>query len=55
MRRTSTSLKASWRQLPFIILGGLLIGFIFGEALKAFVPGPSAVATQGKSRPSGAN
>ena len=51
MGRTSTGLKASWRQLPLIILGGLLIGIIFGEALKAFVPAPSAVATQGKSRP----
>ena len=48
--RTLRSLKASLRQLPFIVIGGLLIGAIFGEALKAFVRAPAAVIVQGKSR-----
>ena len=51
MGRISTSLKASWRQLPFIIICGLLIGAAFGAATKVFAPGPAAVIAGGKLRP----
>ncbi|MBB4039413.1 putative ABC-type sugar transport system permease subunit [Microvirga flocculans] len=45
MRRVSTSPRIEWRQLPLIIIGGLLIGFVFGEAIKAFAPLPPATVT----------
>jgi hypothetical protein len=43
--------RVGWRQLPLIIIGGLLIGAIFGEAIKAFAPEPIAVAARTKPRP----
>jgi hypothetical protein len=36
MEPSSTRLPRDWRQLPFIIVGGLLIGLIIGEAVAAF-------------------
>lgn len=51
MGRISTSPKILWRQLPFIILGGLLIGAVFGEAIKAFAPAQTTMVARAKSRP----
>ena len=51
MRKTSSNAKLEWRQLPFILIGGLLIGAAFGEAIKAFAPAPATVAFKAKTRP----
>jgi hypothetical protein len=40
-----------WRQLPLIIIGGLLIGAIFGEAIKILGPEQTVVIARAKSRP----
>jgi hypothetical protein len=44
-------LRVAWRQLPIIILSGLLIGAIFGEAIKALTPEQTTVLARAKSRP----
>ena len=51
MRRISTSSRLVWRQLPLIIITGLLVGTIFGQAIKAFGPEPATVAAKSKTRP----
>ncbi|NBJ11601.1 hypothetical protein [Microvirga arsenatis] len=40
-----------WRQLPLIVVAGLLIGTLFGQALKAYAPATTIVATKSKLRP----
>jgi hypothetical protein len=44
-------LRIAWRQLPMIIVSGLLIGVIFGEAIKAFAPERTTTVARMKSRP----
>jgi hypothetical protein len=44
-------LRVAWRQLPMIIVSGLLIGVIFGEAIKAFAPERTTMVARTKSRP----
>ena len=43
--------KIDWRQLPLIIISGLLIGAIFGGAIKAFAPEQTTVVARVKPRP----
>jgi hypothetical protein len=43
--------RVSWRQLPLIIISGLLIGAVFGEAIKAFAPEKTTVMARAKPRP----
>jgi len=41
----------AWRQLPLIVAAGLLIGTLFGQALKAYAPATTIVAAKSKMRP----
>jgi hypothetical protein len=43
--------KINWRQLPLIIISGLLIGAIFGGVIKAFAPEQTTVVARVKPRP----
>lgn len=42
--------RINWRQLPVIIISGLLIGSIFGGAIKAFAPEQTTVMARVKPR-----
>ena len=43
--------RIDWRQLPLIIISGLLIGAIFGGVIKAFTPEQATVVARVKPRP----
>lgn len=43
--------KIDWRQLPLIIISGLLIGTIFGGVIKAFAPEQTTVVARAKPHP----
>jgi hypothetical protein len=42
--------KINWRQLPLIIISGLLIGAVFGGAIKAFAPEQTTMMARVKPR-----
>ena len=42
--------KINWQQLSLIIISGLPIGSVFGEAIKAFAPEQTTVVARMKPR-----
>ncbi|MBD2750254.1 hypothetical protein IC232_26695 [Microvirga sp. BT688] len=42
--------RINWRQLPPIVISGLLIGAVFGGAIKAFAPEQPTVMARVKPR-----
>ncbi|MBB3018495.1 hypothetical protein FHR70_001549 [Microvirga lupini] len=51
MSRFLKGRKIDWQPLPLIIISGLLIGALFGEAIKAFAPEQTTVLARVKPRP----
>ncbi|MEE1654976.1 hypothetical protein VB618_02115 [Microvirga sp. CF3062] len=51
MSRLLPGRRVDWRQLTLIIISGLMIGAIFGEAIKVFGPERTTVVARIKPRP----
>jgi hypothetical protein len=50
MVENATAHRLVWRQLPIILVAGLLVGAVFGLAITAFVPEPTVIAAKSKAR-----
>jgi hypothetical protein len=50
MVENATAHRLVWRQLPIILVAGLLVGAVFGLAITAFVPAPTVIAAKSKAR-----